>query len=95
VVDDAQWLDGPSVQVLAFAARRLLAESVAIVFAMRPPTEAGELKGLPELWLGGLDEEDARPLLASVVPGRLDEEVRDRIIAARLPGGVPLRELRS
>jgi hypothetical protein len=49
VVDDAQWLDGASVQVLAFAARRLLAESVAIVFAMRVPTEERELAGLPEL----------------------------------------------
>ena len=61
-VDDAQWLDAASAQVLGFVARRLLAESVAIVFAVRDPTEERELAGLPELTLAGLPERGrARP----------------------------------
>src|SRR5215204_130276 len=54
LVDDAQWLDAASGQVLGFVARRLLAESVAIVFAVRDPTDDPELAGLPALVLGGL-----------------------------------------
>src|SRR4051794_14984057 len=75
LVDDAQWLDGASEQVLGFVARRLLAESVAIVFAVRDTSEERGLAGLPELRLGGLDEDDARTLLATVIPGPLDERV--------------------
>src|SRR5215218_2572224 len=63
-VEDAQWLDASSGQVLGFVARRLLAESVALVFAVRDPTGDRELVGLPELALGGLPDEDARALLA-------------------------------
>jgi DNA-binding NarL/FixJ family response regulator len=80
-VDDAQWLDAASRQVLGFVARRLLAESVAIVFAVRAPSAERELVGLPELMLGGLPVKDARGLLATVIPGRLDERIRDRLIA--------------
>src|SRR3954470_13822365 len=71
LVDDAQWLDGESAQVLGFVARRLLADSVAIVFAVRPPG-LHEFPGLPELAIDGLPEADARALLATAVPGRLD-----------------------
>src|SRR3954453_17081132 len=78
MVDDAQWLDGASSQVLGFVARRLLAESVALVFAVRDPAEPRELVGLPELHLEGLPDEAARALLATVIPGRIDERVRDR-----------------
>ncbi|HEX6025118.1 MAG TPA: AAA family ATPase, partial [Solirubrobacter sp.] len=81
LVDDAQWLDAASRQVLGFVARRLLAESVAIVFAVRDATDERELMGLPELTLGGLPERDARDLLATVIPGRLDARIRDRLIA--------------
>jgi DNA-binding CsgD family transcriptional regulator len=88
VVDDAQWLDGVSSQVLGFVARRLLAESVAIVLAVRDPAHRYELDGLPELRLAGLDDEDARSLLKRAVPGLLDERVRDRIVAET--GGNPL-----
>jgi DNA-binding CsgD family transcriptional regulator len=92
-VDDAQWLDAASAQVLGFVARRLLAESVAIVFAVREPSEERELAGLPELPLGGLDEEEARALLESVIPGRLDERVRDRIVAETRGNPLALLEL--
>src|SRR5208283_1941754 len=71
VVDDAQWLDGASGQALGFVARRLLAESVAIVFAVRGPSEERALAGLPQLALDGLCEGDARSLLEAVIPGRL------------------------
>jgi AAA ATPase domain len=80
-VDDAQWLDVPSRQVLGFVARRLLAESVALVFAVREPTDEREFVGLPELALAGLADEDARALLATVIPAGLDERVRDRLVA--------------
>src|SRR5262245_7137942 len=93
IVDDAQWLDGASAPVLAFVARRLLAESVALVFAVREPSGWRELDGLPELSLGGLGEEDARVLLASVVPGRLDDRVRDRIVAETRGNPLALLEL--
>jgi DNA-binding CsgD family transcriptional regulator/tetratricopeptide (TPR) repeat protein len=88
LIDDAQWLDRASVQALAFAARRLDAESVAMLFGTRDPAAGGDLAGLPGLVLAGLADADARALLASVIPGRLDERVRDRIIAES--GGNPL-----
>ncbi len=81
LVDDAQWLDRASVQSLAFVARRLMAEPVALVFAVREPSDDRELTGLPERTLQGLGERDARLVLASAVSGRLDEQVRDRIVA--------------
>jgi DNA-binding CsgD family transcriptional regulator len=87
VVDDAQWLDYASGQILGFVARRLLAESVAMVFAAREPATRW-LDGLPEMRLGGLEEQDARALLASAVRGRLDERIRDRIVVET--GGNPL-----
>jgi DNA-binding CsgD family transcriptional regulator len=91
VVDDAQWLDRASSQTLAFVARRLLAEPVALVFAMREPGE--EYRGLPELLVGGLGDGDARELLGSVVGGPLDERVRDRIVAETRGNPLALLEL--
>jgi DNA-binding CsgD family transcriptional regulator len=78
VVDDAQWLDRASALVLAFAARRLLAERIAIVFAAREPIEA--LHGFAELRVEPLSLRDARALLDSVLPARLDERVLERIV---------------
>jgi DNA-binding CsgD family transcriptional regulator len=81
VVDDVQWLDQATAQVLGFVGRRLLAEPVGLMFAERT-TAASEdpLAGLPELRLSGLDERSARTLLASVTTARLDESVRRRIL---------------
>src|SRR3954468_14070696 len=93
LVDDAQWLDAASGQVLGFVARRLLAESVGIVFAVRDPGEEAELAVLPQLPLGGLPENDARALLASVIPGRLDERGRDRLIAETRGNPLAILEL--
>jgi hypothetical protein len=86
LVDDEQWLDRASAQVLAFVARRLEAESVGLVFAARVPSE--ELVGLPELAVEGLGEADARALLAAALPGPLDAQIRDRLVAET--GGNPL-----
>ncbi len=92
-VDDLQWLDDASSQVLGFVARRLLAEPVAIIFTVREPTAERRLKDLPELWLQGLGEADARALLESVIPGPLDARVRDRIIAETRGNPLALLEL--
>ena len=81
LVEDAHWLDAASGMVLGFVARRLLAESVGIVVAVREPNRTDDFDGLPELLLGGLAEDDARTLLMRAVPGRLDDRVRDRIVA--------------
>jgi len=81
LVEDAHWLDAASGLILGFVARRLLAESVAILAAIREPNDRHDFDGLPELRLGGLAEEDARSLLMSAVPGRIDDRVRDRIVA--------------
>src|SRR5215216_2763217 len=88
VIDDAQWLDLISAQTLAFAARRLLAEPVALVFAVREPSEGFQFAGLPDLVVRGLPRGDARALLDSVLVGPVDERVRDRIVAET--GGNPL-----
>ena len=79
LVDDQQWLDRASAQALGFVARRLEAESVGLVFAVRAP--GGELAGLPVLTVRGLPEADARALLDSVVARPLDERIRDRVVA--------------
>jgi DNA-binding CsgD family transcriptional regulator len=93
LVDDAQWLDRASLQALAFAARRLLAEPVAVVFAVQEPSEDVELRGLPELVVEGLGDADARLLLASAVHGPLDERVRERIVAEARGNPLALLEL--
>src|SRR5712671_1558138 len=77
VIDDEQWLDRASAQVLAFVARRLGAESVGLVFGARVPS--AELAGMPELAVGGLADGDARELLGSALTGPLDLRVRDQI----------------
>jgi len=88
IVDDAQWLDRVSVQTLAFVARRLLAEPVGLVFALRETGDEHQLEGLPELVIEGLAADDARQLLDATIPGLLDMRVRDRILGEA--GGNPL-----
>ena len=91
VVDDAQWLDRASAQALVFVARRLLAESVALVLVTREPSE--ELEGLPGLVVEGLRNGDARALLGSVLRVPLDERVRERIVAETRGNPLALLEL--
>ncbi|MGO9906438.1 MAG: AAA family ATPase, partial [Solirubrobacteraceae bacterium] len=90
-IDDAQWLDSASARALAFVARRLVAERIALVFATR---ELGEtLSGLPRLPVVPLDRRDARTLLESIVPARLDERVLARIVAETRGNPLALLEL--
>jgi DNA-binding CsgD family transcriptional regulator len=100
VIDDAQWLDRASAQVLGFVARRLLAESIALVVAARVP--GPELNGLPTLEVTGLRHTDARTLLDSVAGAPLDRGIRDRIVAEthgnplaliELPRGLTARQM--
>src|SRR5580658_6600634 len=91
VVDDEQWLDRASVQALGFAARRLAADPVGLVFAAR--VAATELTGLPELAVEGLGEEDARALLDSALTGPVDARVRDLIVAETRGNPLALLEL--
>ena len=99
LIDDAQWLDQASAQVLAFVARRLAAEHIALVFAVRDPLGDSEARvlpavdGLPELCLGGLDEASARALLASALTAPLDDRVLEQIIAESRGNPLALLEL--
>jgi DNA-binding CsgD family transcriptional regulator len=93
LVDDAQWLDQASLQTLAFVGRRLAAESIAVVFALRDEAGVRELAGLPALSVGGLEKTDAHQLLASAVHAPLDEHVRDRIVAEAHGNPLALQEL--
>ena len=100
LVDDAQWLDQVSAQVLAFVARRVAAERLALVFALRDTddTDAGEtdvqpFTGLPELRLDGLADGDARRLLAAGVHAPVDDVVRERVVAEARGNPLALLEL--
>ena len=93
IVDDAQWLDGASAQLLAFVARRLLAERVALVCAARTGTGDGVLAGLPALEIRGLSDGDARPLLLGHVHGPIDAAVTDQIVAESRGNPLALLEL--
>jgi DNA-binding CsgD family transcriptional regulator len=91
VVDDAQWLDRASAQAVAFVARRLATEPVAFVFGARELPD--EVRGLPEVFVEGLGDDDARALFGSVFPYRLDTPVLDRIVAETHGNPLALLEL--
>ena len=91
VVDDAQWLDRASARALAFVARRLLAERIALVFATR--TLRDTTAGLPELGVTPLGHRDARALLESVLPAPLDDGVLERIVVETRGNPLALIEL--
>ena len=91
LIDDEQWLDRASAQALGFAARRLAADPVGLVFAAREPS--ADLAGLPELVVAGLPEDQARALLASALAGPLDARVRDLIVAETQGNPLALLEL--
>jgi hypothetical protein len=91
LVDDAQWLDRASAQTMAFVARRLDAEAVGMIFAVREPVEP--LAGLPELVVSGLAPEDARDLLGTALTGPVDQMVRERFIAETRGNPLALLEL--
>ena len=88
LIDDAQWLDEATRQIIEFVGRRLLADPILILAAVRETGNERLLPALPPLTLDGLTDDDARALLMMVVPGYLDEQIRDRIVAET--GGNPL-----
>ncbi len=93
IVDDAQWLDQVSAQTLAFVARRLLAERVGFVFAVRDSSGEHAFEGFPELVVDGLAPDDARLLLDATLVGPLDEHVKSRILDETRGNPLALMEL--
>ena len=97
VLDDAQWIDTASAHTLAFVARRLAAEHIAMAFAVREAIETSAERdafdALPALTIGGLADADAAALFDSAVAGPLDERVRSRIIAEARGNPLALLEL--
>jgi DNA-binding CsgD family transcriptional regulator len=93
IVDDAQWLDRVSAQTLAFVSRRLLAEPVGLVFAVRESDGEHALEGLPELLIEGLPSDYASRLLDATIPGPIDARVRDRILGEAAGNPLALLEL--
>src|SRR3984885_4129594 len=91
VVDDAHWLDRASAHAVVFVARRLLADSVALLLVTREPSD--ELEGLPRLIVEGLGDRDARALLGLAVRVPLDEQVRERLVAETRGNPLALLEL--
>ena len=75
LVDDAQWLDQVSVEVLGFVARRLYADQVGVLFTVREGEDPAALAGLPQLRLSGLPEQVAGELLAAAAPAPVDGQV--------------------
>ena len=92
IVDDAQWLDQVSAQIIGFVARRLLAERIALLCAARTGHD-GVLDGLPDLPVGGIDDSDALALLLANVHGPLDAAVCEQIVAESRGNPLALLEL--
>jgi AAA ATPase domain len=96
VIDDAQWLDVESAHVLAFVSRRLYADAVGLLLAVRDPVPLGSVfDQLPTIWLGGLPDDDARQLLASVAPRAPTEPVIERILSDTAGNPLGIVELGS
>ncbi len=93
IVDDGQWLDQASAQILGFVARRLLAERVVFVCAARAGAGDDVLAGLPELPVRGLSDKDARALLLANVAGPLDAAACDQIVMESHGNPLALLEL--
>src|SRR6185369_5147400 len=82
IIDDAQWIDRESLEVLAFWGRRIDAEGIALVFAARSESPIlTTLESFENLDVAGLSANDAHTLLASSATSRFDREVAERIVA--------------
>jgi DNA-binding CsgD family transcriptional regulator len=93
VVEDAHWLDGPSLEVLGFVARRLELEPVIVLFAVREGiASAVDESGLPELGVGGLDQASSRALLELTAPD-LSSDLKLRVLAEAAGNPLALIEL--
>ncbi|NED95767.1 helix-turn-helix transcriptional regulator [Phytoactinopolyspora alkaliphila] len=92
LIDDAQWLDHSSLSAMCFAARRLGAEGIVMLFAARADDTALPAFGLPEMEVGGLGREESLAFLDEFVPG-LAPQLQDRIVAETAGNPLALREL--
>ena len=88
VIDDAQWLDQESVEVLAFVARRLFAEQLGVVFSVREPPRNQQFEGIAELSISGLETEEAAAMLATITSQRVDPKVAEHV--AQMVAGNPM-----
>ncbi|WP_055585188.1 helix-turn-helix transcriptional regulator [Streptacidiphilus griseoplanus] len=96
VCDDAQWLDRESLEVLAFVARRLVAEGVVMLFAVRDDhvqEAASPLDGMPELLVGAVPDDAARAMLADQADNVLDRVIAERIVSEAAGNPLAIREL--
>ncbi|MEJ3656832.1 AAA family ATPase [Actinomycetes bacterium KLBMP 9759] len=94
LVDDAQWLDRPSLDVLMFVVRRIALEPIAVVLAARPDaTQVIDLAGAVDIRLGGLDRLSARELLLERTGDQLSVPQQDEVIAAAAGNPLAIREL--
>jgi hypothetical protein len=96
VVDDAQWLDRVSLEVLGFVARRLQADPVGMIFAVRDgERQAGPLAGLAQLTVGPLPGDAAMELLAVAARCPVVERVGSQIVAQAAGNALALVEFAS
>jgi DNA-binding CsgD family transcriptional regulator len=93
LIDDGQWLDSISARTLSFVARRLVAEPVAMLFAVRSGDVGADLAGLPEMHVAGLSDVDARALLDSSAAGPRDDVVREQLVVEARGNPLALLEL--
>ncbi|WP_433728790.1 AAA family ATPase [Actinoplanes sp. CA-051413] len=93
LIDDAQWLDEASAQVMLFLARRVTTDPVAMLFGVRTRPDPDGFGELPRLTLPGLSDEEAKTLLVTRSPFPLDDQVRDRLIAEAQGSPLALLEL--
>ncbi len=93
VIDDVQWLDAASAQIVLFIARRFLAERIVLVCAARSGVGDGILAGLPALPVHGLSDHEARKLLLENLPGPIDATVCEQIITESHGNPLALLEL--
>lgn len=91
LIDDAHWIDGPSLSSLVFVARRLRAEGVLLLFAERD-SQPSTLHGLDVIDVNGLDDPAAKALLESVGP-TLSPAVAEQVSAAAAGNPLALIEV--
>jgi len=94
VLDDAQWLDEETIGIVAFVSRRLFADHVALLFAVRGGRDSiPAFAGLRTVSLQGLSKQSSHALLNSVVTTDLDYDVANRILEATAGNPLAIIEL--